>query len=306
MITAQWPREILPIVRREWDLRLTAYPSVAAQFYNVMDTNAMAEYSQGVGELGQFQEYQSATAEGKATIESDSFSPLYEKTFTIKQYAKLLTIDRILLRTAQTNKIIRKAQNFGTAAGKTIAVFQSSVFNNAFSSSYVGGDAKALCANDHPRNMKDSTSIDNKGTSALSYAAVIATIQAGKKMTDDRGDVMPIVYDTLYVPTELVATAIEETKGLMKPGVADNYVNALTNGAVPSLRIIEDPLLTDANNWFMIDSAMAKEHLLWYWLDRPGMAIDANSDYNLVAGYRGYFSCSYGFDDFRFIYGHEV
>ena len=303
MITAQWPRDILPIVRREWDLRLNAYPSAAAQFYNVMDTNAMAEYSQGVGELGQFNEYQSGDAEGKATIESDSFAPLYEKTFTIKQYAKLLTIDRILLRTAQTNTIQRKAQNFGTAAGKTIAVFQSSVFNNAFSSSYLGGDGKALCANDHPRNKKDSTAIDNLGGSALSYAAIVATMQAGKKMTDDRGDIMPIVYDTLYVPTELEATAIEETKGLLKPGIADNTASAL-NGQ--GLRIVSDPLLSSATKWFMLDSTMAKQHLLWYWLDRPGMAIDANSDYNLVAGYRGYFACSYGFDDFRFIYGHNV
>jgi hypothetical protein len=306
MITEQWPREILPIVRREWDLRLTAYPSAAAQFYNVMDTNAMAEYSQGVGELGQFQEYQSESAEGRATIESDSFAPLYEKTFTIKQYAKLLTIDRILLRTAQTNKILRKAQSFGTAAGKTLAVFQSSVFNNAFSSDYVGGDAVALVSDSHPRNTKDSTVIDNKGTSALSYAAIVATIQAGKKMTDDRGDVMPIVYDTLYVPTELEANAIEETKGLLKPGTADNYANALNNGVAPGLRIVADPLLTDANNWFMLDSTMAKEHLLWYWLERPGIVYDPRSDFNLVAGYRGYFACSFGFDDFRWIYGHEV
>ena len=307
MLSEQWPRNVLPILRNEWNIRMDAYPSAAAQFYNVLTSRAASEYSQGIGELGQVPEYNSSAAEGASSaIQYDSFALLYEKTFTHKQYAKGIEISRLLMLTAQQNNIVRKAQNLGTSFGKTISVFQSSVFNNAFSSSYLGGDSKALCATDHPRNTVDSTAIDNKGTSALSYAAIIATLQAGKKMTDDRGDVMPIIYDTLYVPTELYATAIEETKGLYKPGSADFTASALNNGVAPGLRIIEDPLLTDANNWFMIDSTMAKQHLLWYWLERPTFTMDPTSDYNLVARYRGTFACSFGFDDFRFIFGHEV
>ena len=307
MISDQWPTWLLPIIRKEWDLRMSAYPSAAAQFYNVMDSNSASEYSQGIGDLGQVPEY-SASAEGKsATIEYDSFAPLYEKTFSHKQYAKGIEVSHFLIRTAQTNNIIRKAQNLGTAFGKTIAVMQSSVLNNAFltTAANLGGDAKALCSATHPRNKADTTAISNLGTSALSYAAIISTMQAGKKMTDDRGDVMPIVYDTLYVPAELEATAYEETKGLLKPGIADNTASALTNGIKP-LSIVVDPLLTSATKWFMLDSVMAKQHLLWYWLDRPAIAMDPTSDFNLVARYRGYFSCSYGFDDFRWVYGQNA
>jgi len=56
----------------------------------------------------------------------------------------------------------------------------------------------------------------------------------------------------------------------------------------------------------MINKQMANMHLLWFWRVQPEIALDPSSDYNLVAKYRGYMRFSYGFDDARFIYGHEV
>jgi len=46
--------------------------------------------------------------------------------------------------------------------------------------------------------------------------------------------------------------------------------------------------------------------LLWYWRVRAELGIDPTSDFNLVAKYRGYMRYSFGWDDFRWVYGHEV
>jgi len=73
-----------------------------------------------------------------------------------------------------------------------------------------------------------------------------------------------------------------------------------------SLKVVVDPYLSDANNWFMIDSVMARQHLLWFNRVLPEIALDPASDFNLVANYRGYMRYSFGWDDARWIFGHAV
>jgi hypothetical protein len=56
----------------------------------------------------------------------------------------------------------------------------------------------------------------------------------------------------------------------------------------------------------MIDSAQSVMHALWFNRVNPEISMDPTSDFNLVAKYRGYMRYSFGWDDFRFIYGHAV
>lgn len=305
IISEQWPRFLLPIIRKEWFQKMTSVLSPSGQFFGVESSSGPVEYSQGIGDFGLVPEYNSAEAEGApAAISYDSFSPLYEKTFTHKEYAKGVSIERKLWDDDQKGNIKRRARLLGNSFGTTIATHQASVFNNAFSASVVGADSVALCSASHPNRPDDAlTLISNKGTSPLSYANVVATIQAGKRLEDDRGNPMPAVFRVLHVPIELEAKAYEITNALNKPGGADNDANFLGS---QSLVTVVDPYLTDANNWFMIDPSNAKEHLLWYWRIRAELGLDPASDFNLVAKYRGYMRYSFGWDDFRWIYGHEV
>jgi len=304
MITEQWPRFVLPIVRKNWYEKLTAVSAPVGALYGIETSSAASEYSQGIGDFGVVPEYNSGTAEANAsTIIYDSFNPLYEKTFTHKEYAKGVEIERKLWDDDQNGLIRRRAQALGNAFGTTLATHQASVFVNAFSSSYLGGDGKALCATDHPLSSVNATKWSNKGTSALSYSSIVATLRAGKRLTDDRGNPMPIMYDTLVVPIELEAKAYEETKSLLKPGTGNNDASFLSSAG---LQIIVDPYLTNAKDWFMVDRAKSAMHLLWYWRVRPELALDPTSDFNLVARYRGYMRYSFGWDDARFIYGHDV
>lgn len=308
MNTKEHARFVLPIMRREWDMAMQnpRIASPAFRFFGVDGSNASVEYSQGIGNFGLVPEYNSATAEGNpGAIAYDSFADLYEQTFTHKEYALGTAVERKLLDDDQRGLIRRKAQNLGFAFGRTRATHASSVFNNAFSSSYLGSDSKALCADDHPVNKVSSSTFDNKGTTALSYEAVVATLIAGQDLNDDRGNPMQSIYDVLYVPTALQATAFEIVNAIGKPGTADNDANALT-AIANGLSVVVDPYLTDANNWFMIDSAMAPMHLLWFNRVQPEFALDPSSDFNLVARYRGYMRYSFGWDDARWIYGHEV
>jgi hypothetical protein len=307
MNSLEWPRFVLPIVRKEWSQRFNSVQSPLAPFFGIETSSSSVEYSQGTGSLDLVPEYNSATAEEPpSSIAYDDFNPLYETTFTHKEYAKGIAIQRKLWDDARTGEIRRKAQTLGYSFGLTIATHMSSVLNNAFSESYVGGDGEPLCDDAHEVNSVDtSTTYDNDGSTALSYDAVITTLIAGQDMNDDRGNPMPVIYDTLYVPTALQGTAYEIVNAIGKPGTANNDANAL--GFINSgLNVVVDPYLSDANNWFMIDSKLAPMHLLWFWRVRPEIAMDPSSDYQLVAKYRGYMRYSYGWDDARWIYGHSV
>ena len=307
MNSKEWPRFVLPIIRKEWTQRFNSIQSPLAQLFGIQSSTSSVEYSQGLGSLDLVPEYNSANALGQpGAIEYDSFSPLYETTFTHKEYAKGIAIERKLWDDERGGEIKRKAQSLGFSFGTTVATHMSSVLNNAFSSSYLGGDSKALCATDHPVNSTSSSTFSNKGTTALSYDAVVATLIAGQNLDDDRSNPLPTIYDVLYVPTGLQGTAYEIVKAMAKPGTADNDANALNYISGAPLQVVVDPYLSSAVDWFMISSAMAQMHLLWYWRVRPEIALDPTSDYNLVAKYRGYMRYSFGWDDARFIYGHDV
>jgi len=301
--TKEWARFVLPIVRKEWFLQLDAITSPVMPLFGVDKSTAAVEYSQGIGSGGLVPEYNSSEAEKQgAEIPYDSFNPLYEKTFTHKEYAKGLAIERKLWDDDQMGNIRRRASSLGIEYGQTRATHASSVFANAFSASYVGADAVALCSASHPRSPTFSgTTFSNKGTTAFSYAAVKSTLQAGKRMLNDRGLPMPVLYDTLVLPIELAETSAEIIEALAKPGTADNDANALRG-----LSVIVDPYLSDTNNWFMVDSKQSKLHLLWFDRVLPELELDPASIFNLVAKYRGYMRYSFGWDDPRWVYGHEV
>ena len=303
MNSKEWPRFVLPIIRKEWQLQLSAINSPLAPYFGMDTSLSSVEYSQGIGEFGVVPEYNSATAEGQpGAIEYDDFNALYETTFTHKEYAKGVAIERKLMDDNRSGQIKRKAQTLGMSFGTTIATHQSSVLNNAFAAGVVGGDAVALCSDSHPVNSVSTDTYSNAGSTAISYAAVKDTMIAGQDLDNDRGSPLPIIYDTLYVPTALQGTAFEIVKAVARPTTADNDANALEFMAGAPMKVVVDPYLTDANNWFMISKPMSNLHLLWFWRIAAELEMDPSSDYNLVAKYRGYMRYSFGWDDARFVF----
>jgi len=304
MTSEQYARYVLTVIRKTWDAAANA-PSGFEGLFGMFSSDASVEYSQGMGGTGLVSEYNSADAEGQpASIKYSSFDQLYEKTFTHKEYADGMAIERKLFDDDQSRIIRQRAQSFGNKFNATVAYHKASVFNNAFSASYVGGDAVALCSASHPLSKRNSTVWSNAGSTAFSYAAVTATQQAGLDMDDDKELPIPVIYDTLIVPNALRAQALEIVNAQAKPGTANNDANALQEDR--PLKMIVSPWLSDANNWFMVDSRMAPQHLLWFWRVMPEVSLDPASDFNLVAKYRGYMRMSYGWDDARWIYGHNV
>jgi len=302
-ISEQWANLLEPGLRQLFFVAFSelADASRIPMLFNVETSSKASEHYLGVGGLGNWEEY-------KGAIEYDDPEEGHKTTLTHVQYARGFVVERSLVDDDQYNLITPRPKQLGMGAARTREEHAASVFNNAFSGSYLGGDSKALCADDHPRSPSNTTAHDNKGTTALSYDAVVSTRRLMRETKDDRGKLIAVNPNLILIPPELEETANAIVNTMQsgqpqKPDTAD-YHDSLPGRQ--GLQYLVWDYLTDANDWFMIDTALARLHLLW--LDRVPVefSMDPASNFNLRAKYRGYMRYSYGWSDWRFVYGHAV
>lgn len=296
-ISEQWAQLLEPGLRR---IFYGEYEGLAAEsripvLFDVSTSSKAQEHDLGVGAFGQFNEFNGA-------IEYDDNEQLFKTTYTHNEFVKGFKVERKLVADDQYNIINARPRGLAIAAARTRETHAASVFNNAFSSSYTGGDSVELCG-DHPYSPSNSTTQSNAGSTALSYDAVIATRKLMRSYTDDRGQLIPINPNTILVPPELEDTAWGIVNSMNKPGTADNDGNYVRSRG---FNVVVWDYLTDANNWFMMDSRLAGLYLKWFNRESLEFAMDPASDFRLEARYRGYMRYSYGWSDWRFVYGHEV
>ena len=298
-ISAQWADLLEPGLREIFEVQRDALAaqSVIPVLFNQIGSSKAAEHFLGAGAMSDWDEY-------KGLINYDDLDELYKTTLTHKEYVKGFALERKLYDDDQYNLIKPQPAALAMSAMRTREKHAASVFNNAFTAGYVGGDSIILCSASHPLAPTHAADVlGNAGTTALSYDSVIATRKLMRAYTDDRGQLVSVNPDTVLYGPGLADTVNDIAKSQAKPGTADNdanYAGSLVKNWV------QWDYLTDTNNWFMIDSQLAKQHLLW--IDRVPLefSVDPTSDFSLVMKCRGYMRYSFGWSDFRWVYGHNV
>ena len=124
--------------------------------------------------------------------------------------------------------------------------------NNGFTTAYSSGDGVALFSASHPlvsggkNSNRPATAVDFNETSLEA-----AVIQIGK-WTDERGLLIAARPQSLVIPPDLQFVAARIMKSELRPGTADNDINALrSSGVVPGGTIVNH-YLTDTDAWFLI------------------------------------------------------
>jgi len=184
---------------------------------------------------------------------------------------------------------------------QTKEIYGANVLNTATTyNANIGGDGVALCATNHPIDgstvaNRPTTDVDLNEATLLNGMISIRTAfkdQAGLKVFA-RGR-------KLVVPPQLEPTAIRLTKTELRPGSADNDVNAImmTAGGLPEGYMVND-FLTSQFAWFLltnIDGLSYMERVKF----ETDMQVDFVTDNLLVKGYERY---SFGYYNWRSIWG---
>ena len=195
---------------------------------------------------------------GNAEVKPEGSSVNYDdakETFTARYTHETLALAFSITEEAiEDNLYDRLASRYTKALARSMAnakqVKAANVLNNAFSSSFTGGDGVELCSAVHPivaGTFKNelSTAADLNETSLEQSLIDIAG------MTDDRGLKIAAQGVKMIIPSELQFTAERLMKSTGRVGTADNDINAVANmGMIPQGYVINH-YLTDTDAFFI-------------------------------------------------------
>jgi hypothetical protein len=182
---------------------------------------------------------------------------------------------------------------------QTKEIYAANLLNTATTyNASVGGDGVALVSASHPI---DGNTISNYTTNELNESTLLnAMIAIRTNFRDQAGLKVFSRGRKLIVPAALEPVAIRLTKTELRPGTADNDVNAImmTAGGLPEGYMVND-YLTSSTAWFLltnIDGLSYMERIKF----ETDMQVDFTTDNLLVKGYERY---SFGYYNWRSIYG---
>jgi len=192
----------------------------------------------------------SVKPEGSA-VSFDSANETFTARYTHETIALAFSITEEAIEDNLYDSIAKRyTKALARSMANTKQVKAANVLNNAFDSSFTGGDGKELCATDHPviaGTFKNelSTSADLNETSLEQALIDIAA------MTDERGLKIAARGVKMIIPSELQFTAERLMKTANRVGTADNDINAIASkGMIPQGYVVNN-YLTDTDAFFI-------------------------------------------------------
>jgi phage major head subunit gpT-like protein len=145
-------------------------------------------------------------------------------------------------------------------------------------------DGQTFFSTAHPDGMGGTFS--NKGTTALSSAAFAAALTQMQTLKDDGGELLGVFDDPtniyLVVPPALQETARLILNADLIPNVAGTATQ--TNVWKGAAQLLVAPRLTDANDWYLIDTGRPIRAFIWQSRKEPQLVAKTSlTDDNVFA-----------------------
>ena len=293
---AQLAKELEPGLNALFGMEYARYEAQHAEIFDTESSDRAFEEEVMLVGFGNAQ----TKAEG-AGVNFDSASEAYTARYT----HETITLAFALTEEAvEDNLYDRLGARYTRALARSMAhtkqIKAAAVLNNAFDSSFAGGDGKELCATDHPlagggtfRN-EPSTAADLNETSLENALIDISTF------VDERNMIIALRGMKLIVPPQLQFVADRLLESTLRVGTADNDVNAIRNmGMLPDGYTVNH-FLTDPDAFFIKTDVPNGFKLFERTPRQTGMEADfdtGNMRYKALERY------SFGFSDPRCVFG---
>lgn len=240
------PKALWPGIHAWFGLSYDKYP---AQWKGVFDSeNSTMAYEEDVESTGFG--YAQLKAEGSA-ISYDSHNQGPTTRYTHVTYGLGYIVTREELEDNKYEKVSRaRSRALAFSMKETKEVVMANIFNRAFTSSYTGGDGKEMIATDHP-TVAGSQSNELSPAADLSEAALETMLIQIGDATNSRGLKIKLTGRKLIVPPALQFEAERILNSNLRPGTANNDVNAIRSmGMLPDGCMVWN-YLTDTDAFFI-------------------------------------------------------
>ena len=293
-----------PGLKSIFDIGMSRPATMIEMLFKIESSTRFEEQYQGMGTTGLVTVFD-------GTVPYVDYDAGYRTDIRNYEFAQGIQVERRLVDDEQYNQINQRASNMADSFQTTRETDAVNIFINGFTDSGTnrmgastnGADGVGLLSAAHPHSpANSSTTQANEGTLALTIDNLDTTRQAMRNFTDDAGQLLGINPNMLLVPPELerTATQLVSERALYEPGSAQYDVNMFSGRFQP---VVWDRL-TDSNAWFLIDSNLMKQHLIWQWRIRPEFSTADDFD-GLTAKFRGYMRYGIGWTDWRWVYGQN-
>ena len=186
-----------------------------------------------------------------AAVQYDSAQVNYTARYTAETVALAFAITEEAMEDNLYDTFSKvKSRSLARAMANTKQTKAANVFNNAFSTSYTGGDGQPLISDSHP-TISDGSQDNDLDTVDLSETNLETALIAIQKTKDDRGILIGASAVCLHIdPTnQFNAERILNSPG--RSGSANNDINAINNmGLIPDGYYV-NRRFTDTNAFFI-------------------------------------------------------
>jgi len=298
---AQLAKELEPGLNSLFGLSYDEYNNEYEEIFSVEDSNRA------------FEEEVLITGFGSAPTKTEGQGVSFDNAS--ESYSARYTHDTVALAFALTEEAVEDnlydslGKRYVKALAKSMAntkeVKGADVLNNAFSSSFTGGDGKSLINTAHP--LSGGGTAANRATSMadLNETSLEDALIDISDFTDDRGLTISVQASKMVVPSELIFVADRILNSQLRTGTSDNDLNSIKNTGVLSGGYSVNHYLTDPDAFFILTSVTDQGDGLKMF-QRSGMETSMEPEFSTGnIRYKARERYSFGFSDWRGIYGSQ-
>ena len=295
---AQLAKELEPGLNALFGMEYDRYENEHAEIFDTESSDRAFEEEVLIVGFGNA----SVKQEGQG-VQFDSASEGFTARYTHETVALAFALTE---EAVEDNLYDRLGARYTKALARSMAhtkqVKAANVLNNAFSSSFTGGDGVSLINTAHP--LANGGSLANRATtmSDLNETSLENALISISTFVDDRDMILALRGLKLIVPPQLqfVADRLLETPG--RVGTADNDINAVRNmGLLPEGYAVNH-FLTDTDAWFIkTDCPDGFKHF-----ERTPISTSMEGDFDTGnVRYKARERYSFGFSNPRCVFGSQ-
>ena len=243
---SQLVKELEPGLNALFGLEYKRYENQHAEIYTTESSDRAFE------EEVMLSGFANAQVKGEGSgVSFDEAQETYTARYTHETVALAFAITEEAI---EDNLYDRLASRYTKALARSMAntkqVKAAAVLNNAFDSTFAGGDGVELCSTAHP-TLAGSFSNELATPADLNETSLEQALIDIAAFTDERGLKIAAQGTKLIIPSALQFTADRLMASAGRTGTADNDINAIRNmGMVPQGYTVNH-YLTSAKKWFV-------------------------------------------------------